>query len=378
MQQSYKLNGLDHLRAIAIILVLLFHYRMFYHPDWIDTVGVYGWTGVDLFFVLSGYLISSQLFREIGQSGSFSGRTFFIKRVFRILPPYLLVLGVYFLVPGSHEREALAPFWRYLSFTQNFGLDLSRHGTFSHAWSLCVEEQFYLLLPLTLLLFIRVDWLRRAWILLPVLFLGGLALRWYGFDHFVAAEPDGTRAVLNWYEFLYYPTYNRLDGLLAGISIAAVFHYCQRWRAALERRHWLLLLAGLLVLAIAAVFLSDQYVWLSTVFVFPVVSIGFGLIVAASVSPRNFMYKSGSFLTSWLATLSYSIYLSHKIVIHVVQLLLEKTGIDVKGNTAFLVCMFVCILVALLMHLLVEKPILRWRSRVLAGNVQGKTQTIPL
>lgn len=144
------LAGLDHLRAFAIVFVLLFHARLFPHPEWIDVVGKFGWTGVDLFFVLSGYLISSNLFQQMANAGTIILSDFFIKRFFRIIPAYLTVVAIYFLIPAFREREALAPLWKYLTFTQNFGLDLRVQGTFSHAWSLCIEEQFYFLLPVIL------------------------------------------------------------------------------------------------------------------------------------------------------------------------------------------------------------------------------------
>jgi peptidoglycan/LPS O-acetylase OafA/YrhL len=67
-----KLYGLDHLRALAIMLVLIFHYRLFGHPEWVPKIIKFGWTGVDLFFVLSGFLISSQLFAQIKKDGRFS------------------------------------------------------------------------------------------------------------------------------------------------------------------------------------------------------------------------------------------------------------------------------------------------------------------
>src|SRR5882724_4288004 len=84
-----KLEGLTHLRSLAIVLVLLFHYRLFQHPGWIDTAGAFGWTGVDLFFVLSGYLISSQLFKSVAQTGGVDLREFYFKRILRIIPAYV-------------------------------------------------------------------------------------------------------------------------------------------------------------------------------------------------------------------------------------------------------------------------------------------------
>jgi peptidoglycan/LPS O-acetylase OafA/YrhL len=90
---SHKLHGLDHLRAFAIIFVFFFHYgRLFPHPEWTNTISVFGWSGVDLFFVLSGYLIASQLFKKIATQNKISLKEFFVKRFFRIIPIYLLLL----------------------------------------------------------------------------------------------------------------------------------------------------------------------------------------------------------------------------------------------------------------------------------------------
>ena len=151
-QINNRLFGLDHLRALAIILVFVYHYgRLFPHPEWTNSISKFGWTGVDLFFVLSGYLIASQLFAKIAQERKISFKEFFLKRFFRIIPAYIVVVTTYFLFPSFREREALAPLWKYLTFTQNLGLDAVRQGTFSHAWSLCIEEQFYFFFPMILI-----------------------------------------------------------------------------------------------------------------------------------------------------------------------------------------------------------------------------------
>ena len=67
-----SLVGLTHLRALAIALVFVYHYQLFGHPAWVERAFAFGWTGVDLFFVLSGFLISRQLFHSIATTGSFS------------------------------------------------------------------------------------------------------------------------------------------------------------------------------------------------------------------------------------------------------------------------------------------------------------------
>src|ERR1700712_4267348 len=148
-----KLLGLDHLRAFAITYVVFFHYKFFGHPAWVNKIGSFGWSGVDLFFVLSGFLISGQLFATIARGNKIWLTEFFIKRFFRIIPPFLVVVILYAAWPALREWGHLSPIWKYLTFTLNFGFDLRKYGTFSHVWSLCVEEQFYLVLPLMFLLF---------------------------------------------------------------------------------------------------------------------------------------------------------------------------------------------------------------------------------
>lgn len=137
---------------MAITLVFIFHYLQYGHPEWIEPVGRFGWTGVDLFFVLSGFLIARQLLEALAKHQPKLLQTFFIKRFFRIIPAYVIIVSLYAVCPPLREREGLAPLWRYLTFTLNFGLDLRTTGTFTHSWSLCIEEQFYLVLPVVILL----------------------------------------------------------------------------------------------------------------------------------------------------------------------------------------------------------------------------------
>ena len=147
-------HGLDTLSALAIALVFAYHYKVFVSAEptlgWASRVG---WVGVDLFFVLSGYLIANQLFAGIRRGRALSLSAFYARRALRTLPVFWLVLAAYFLLPSVMGGRTPPPLWRFLTFTQNFNL---QPGTaFSHAWSLCIEEQFYLVLPLVLVLGLR-------------------------------------------------------------------------------------------------------------------------------------------------------------------------------------------------------------------------------
>lgn len=358
---SGPLVGLVHLRALAIVLVFVYHYRLFAHPAWVDSVGAFGWTGVDLFFVLSGFLISRQLFRSLATRGTVSLREFYFKRLLRIVPAYVVVLAAYFCLPWIHERESLPPLWRFLSFTQNIGLELRTSGTFSHAWSLCIEEQFYLALPLTLLLFAR---RRRAVWIVPVLVASGLLVRALSFQHQVT---DG----FSWYEWIYYPTWARLDGLLIGVVLGAIYELRPALREKLlARAPEQLALAVVLWFAAAWLLDDPQSLWASAV-AFPAIAIIYGLLVLAALSPSSILARSSSRVTEWLATLSYALYLTHKATIHVTQSALAKIGITADGGAMLVACAIASLLVAFALHSAVEQPFLRWRDRVLQRRSVG-------
>src|SRR4051812_26454241 len=93
-----RLAGLDHLRALAIIIVFVWHYIQLGHPDWLVPIGEFGWTGVDLFFVLSGFLIAGQLFRKMNMNEPLSYSEFYLKRSLRIFPAYLAIVILYFSI----------------------------------------------------------------------------------------------------------------------------------------------------------------------------------------------------------------------------------------------------------------------------------------
>lgn len=361
---QYKLYGLDHLRAFAIVFVFLFHYQIpiFGHPEWITHVAKFGWTGVDLFFVLSGFLIASQLFSEIKKKGSISYKTFFLKRAFRILPAFWVVLGLYYFIPFFREREALPQIWKFITFTQNLGLDIKNAGTFSHAWSLCVEEHFYLLLPLVLLLLLSFKFFNNSFWLLLLLFAFGFAIRLYSWNNFYIIHINDNDAWMYWYKFMYYPTYNRLDGLLTGVAIAAVCNFWPVSWSKLSQHGNLLLLSGLAVLVAAYYVCNDEHSFYASVFGFPVVSLGYGFLVMGAISPGSILFRWKSKTTSFIAMLSYGIYLIHKGVIHIMQYVLDLYNVDTNGNLTLILCIAICILAAYLLNVIVEKPFMRVRD----------------
>jgi len=358
-----RLNGLDHLRALAITYVFLFHYSThFPHPKWLERVGEFGWTGVDLFFVLSGYLVGGQLLRMQALGGRIASGEFYIKRFFRIIPAYLLVVWIYFLIPAFREHEGIAPLWKFLTFTQNFGLNLAAGRAFSHAWSLCVEEHFYLVLPLLIgLLAVRGSARKAIWIGASVL-IGGLILRAYSWLEFF--YPQGN--IVAWWEWVYYPTYNRLDGLLFGVCAAAVQYFMPPMWQQLTSRWKLIALVGVALLYCSYVLSADQYSFVASVFSFPLIAAAYGCLLLAAVSPSSILHRVRLATTSFIATASYAIYLTHKGVIHISQDLSASFGLAPDSGITFILVTVICLAVAWLLHVAIERPFLQLRGTVLS------------
>ncbi len=362
--EKQKFIGLEHLRAVAILLVFLYHYRMFEHPDWVDTIGWIGWTGVDLFFVLSGFLISNQLFQEIRKYRTIRLRIFFTKRFFRIIPPYLFTLLMYFCFPVFREREALPPLWKFLVFTQNFGLDVISRGTFSHAWSLCIEEQFYLVLPLFLLFLIRMNIIKYLSVVIIILMVSTLLLRIFCWNEYVLPNLETPDFWKEWYMNIYYPTYTRLDGLAVGVLISCLFQ-SSIFRAIIHRNGNLLVFTGIMAVAFSLWFCRDSYSEQASLFGFTLVALSYGILVTGAVSNSSFLSRKSNTITAQLAALSYSVYLSHKGVIHLIQMLFEKTKLPVSGTSGLIICFIFCILAGLFYRYGIEKPSAALKNKIL-------------
>lgn len=360
-----RLHGLDHLRAFAIGFVFIYHYgRMFYAPETLTDIGKFGWTGVDLFFVLSGYLIASNVFAGISTQGIHL-RVFFTKRTFRIIPLYLVILLLYFFFPNLREREALAPLWKYLTFTQNIGLDVRYQGTFSHAWSLCIEEQFYLVFPLFMLILLHFKRVHQIFLSLLVLFLSGFIFRLYNWIHFVSPAIASGHIIFSWYKWIYYLTICRLDGLITGVMIAAVSSFKPVFTSKIEPFGNSLLALSILVLAAAYYVCDDEHSFSASIFGFPLVSLGYGLMVLGAISPDSILYNLKSAVTQKIADLSFAIYLSHKIVLHLCQEHAVYFQVEKDSWQMFAIGVLASVTAAYILNVVIERPFLKVRNMVL-------------
>ncbi|WP_340649203.1 acyltransferase [Pseudoxanthomonas winnipegensis] len=356
--------GLDLLRAIAIVWVMFFHAWVVggLAPEW-TWLSRYGWMGVDLFFVLSGFLIGGQVLAPLSRGQPLRFGDFYLRRAFRILPAYWVVLALYALVPAWRERPEMEPLWKFVLMVMNLGNDYSRPA-FSHAWSLCVEEHFYLVFPML------AWWLMRrpaAWkvaLLAALVLVGGIALRAGIWLHDTAAEAAGA-AQRNWFiEDLYYPTWNRLDGLLCGVLLATLKTFRPALWARAQRYADGALIAGLAVMALALWLFRDRSGLVGNALGWPVLSIGLALLVFAGAGRSSLIGRWALPGAAWLAGVSYSLYLVHKAVFVQVQHHLGQ-AIAGWGDAQVLVYGGASLLAAALLHYAVERPFLRLRGRVL-------------
>lgn len=359
-----RLYGLDYLRAFAIILVFFFHYYIISNgePEWLPNIASFGWTGVDLFFVLSGFLISSQLFLQIKKGQLISFKVFFLKRFFRIVPAYLATVSIYFCFPYFREKEALPPLWKFLTFTQNFDLNLKDYGTFSHCWSLCVEEHFYLFLPIILIFLQKSKLFSKSFWLLIGLFLFGFAIRFYSFNNLYLSKIGEENSWMYWYKYIYYPTYNRLDGLLVGVALAGIYQFLPNLWTKLSKYGNQFLLLSLSILTGAYFLCEDMMTFKVSIFGFPLIALGFGFMTLGAISPTSFLYKMNSKIITFIANLSFAIYLTHKGIIHTTHQLLEDFKID--HNVMLLICIITSVLGAYILHLVIEKPFMKMRDKI--------------
>ena len=357
--------GLDTLRALAIGLVFVYHYMVFVsHEPTFGWASVVGWVGVDLFFVLSGYLIANQLFAGIRRGQALSLKAFYARRALRTLPVFWLVLAAYFLFPSVMGGRTPPPLWSFLTFTQNFNL---QPGTaFSHAWSLCIEEQFYLVLPLLLVLGLRFG-SRRAhgWALLVLLMVVGIASRavlWMAYGRESVGNIDG------YHPNIYYATLGRFDEFLPGIAVAMLknFHPAQ-WQRVTRHGH---VVFGLGVAASAVMLYAVHrhyyvdgygYSFFMTAFGYSLIAMAFAVLVVAALSPGSWLHRvriPGAF---HLAMWSYSIYLSHKAIAHVVQGQTKAFGLS-SASTLVLITL-ACVIAGAALYKWVEAPFMALRKR---------------
>ena len=369
-----RILALDILRALAVFFVLGRHmaalpddYQVapvrFVFDTWIRG----GWIGVDLFFVVSGFLISGLLFREYDKHGIIRYKHFLIRRGFKIYPAFyvFLLISIPLWIQTGNEISTRAIVGE-LTYLQNYV-----GGMWNHTWSLAVEEHFYLVLPPVLILFSR--WKTKTG--KP---FGGLV--WLCMTIFVVTL--AARVAILWnndFDYFHhlYPTHLRFDALMFGVMLSYFYNYHPHRFVPFFRkyRRWLFV-AGFLMLVPPFFLELDESFFIQT-FGLTLNYIASGIVLLAALL-LNMPWNPLSRFIGWVGTHTYSIYLWHMPVVWWGVPVIERVlGITFDPIVSFLLYSTLSIILGVIMGRLVEVPVLRFREALYpsrSGGLQNATQ----
>lgn len=389
-----RFSALDGMRAMAALLIVAFHsYVSVAHAAGISTVETpagaiqsmfaRSWIGVDIFFVLSGFLIGRILFLQLLRAGSIDFRRFYLRRALRIFPAYYVVLTLSlfalshlqvfaFMYRGAEWRELLQRSPANYLYLSNYMHGGTIPNALGLSWSLCIEEHFYLLMPALLAIVFRtVDGRLRLGILLALSALPMLARS-------LAYVRNPQIVILNG---LYWNSHTHADGLFLGVAGAYCFVFEREALGRMVRElNSFIWIAG-------AICFASIYEWggeftrgvFAVVFQFMVLAIGSTLLaldglLLDNVAARFFAHRA------WypVARLSYGLYLVHLFAILLLLAVWPVAAADTLQSGAQLSLFAGCaaalgLTAAALLFFTVERPMLKWGERIMTRDKRSPT-----
>ena len=369
------IHSVDGLRAVAVIAVLLYHLGI----DWIPG----GFLGVDLFFVISGYVITGLILESIARSGTLDLRAFYLSRVRRLLPALIAMLVFTTLYIGVYAPETVRRFisdipyvlsgsinWALVAREQDYFESIGRPPLLQHTWSLAVEAQFYLIWPLVLLFILRYFGKKNISIAaLAIALASGVALFAY------SIRIDTQESAIS---HVYFGTDTHSIGLFLGSALAVSWKPQNLTREISKRAQDFVDLIGVFgFLGLLATFLfineSDPTLYRIA---FPLAAI-FGCFTLISVvhPASRFAPLLSSRVLIWIGERSYGIYVWHWIVFQ-----LTRPSIDLVGDDWALYALRVLIVFALADISLryIEIPVRRGYFELWFRGMKYRTKSVRL
>jgi peptidoglycan/LPS O-acetylase OafA/YrhL len=378
VRPPHQMPALDGLRALAILLVMCAHFFGFF---WTSHVREplpsmsnlapfrWGWTGVDLFFVLSGYLIGKQLWRERFTTGSVMFWRFILRRGLRIWPLFFAMLLYYSFVPSGVHTSV----WDF-TFLTNFHRGLG----FDDAWSLSTEEQFYIIVPLLLILTARIRRVRIYYMGCAAVVAGEWLARLHVMRSLSAQGLSGHVLL----DAMHYPIYLHCDALIAGLVIALFSErHPARFRAPMTTGvSW----PGLAIALGSAALAVGIRTANKTLFAFAALGLLYGGLTLFMLWDRSFLSDVARWRVWYpISRLSYGMYLNNYSILPGITYVAfiwtrRVTHSTVVGSlVGLVVATLVSMGVATVSFVLVERPFLILRDRKLHRRVHMHAAATP-
>ena len=343
INNSDRISSVDIFRSLAIISVVIYHFN---HQL------PFGFLGVDLFFLVSGLLVGGLLTKEFENGNRINFFKFFLQRGFKIWPSYyaFLLFGGLIALYFYHttDSDQIIPIWdlkRYLFFYQNY-TGLPFHWSFDHVWSLCVEEHFYVLLPILFLFiqhFIKDEHKIKTLFMFVILtIIAGIAFK--HFSYFITNSKD-----------TYSATHDRIDALAWGVLLNLIITYYGEKIKSL--RFSLFVFASGLFIFIAALYFQIYYanVLFEKIYFHSIIPLSFFLMLLGLYYVDFSKLKPLRFIAYY----SYNWYLWHPVFVIFIT---RHIGNTMTGLFIYLLITF---LIAVIATVFIEERFLRKRNVVL-------------
>ena len=359
-----RVFGLDILRAIAILSVVIAH-GSFMLPKKVRAFnGLFSFDGVSIFFVLSGFLIGGILIKLIDKN-TINGKLlvdFWIRRWFRTLPNYFLILLLLLTLNSIFYKDfSVYKVSRYFVFCQNL-FQNAPFSFFPESWSLSVEEWFYLTVPLLIMLLIwgfKISTRTAVWLTAVLVILVVTGFRYYRFEN------NDIDTILTMETLIHFQVSTRLDSLMYGVIGAYLnFYHFDLW----IRRKKLLLFIGIGFFLYCTYFPMTDFFLFSTLFKYSLFSIAILLtlpFLSQLKTGKGILYK----LLTYVSLTSYSMYLLNYSIIQV-WIINKINWIAITQNTYFIVFgkyglyWFLVITLSILLYKFFEIPMTKLRDSI--------------
>ena len=354
---------LDGLRALAVVSVILFH------CDITDVFNA-GFFGVDMFFTISGFIITAMLLKEYRSEGDFQFLNFYFRRLKRLMPPVLGLILVAFLGTAALSHDALSKFiadtpaafayisnWWQIVEKQDY-FDTTPH-VLRHLWSLAIEEQFYLILPPLLYPVLKRDGPKVAGVLALIGTIASTAWMWHLYD-LNADATDQNR--------IYLGTDTHSMGLFLGAALACFWNpWATAQKGAAARLFWrgaALVALALLGMMAMTMNTSDPWLYRGAFLMVPLLTC---VVAYATMGDRTFFLSAllRTKLVQWFGLRSYSLYLVHWVVFVWMRLLGHT---DFSQWTVLMPALAIVLVASEAMYRCVEVPAIRFDLKR-AGDV---------